>query len=210
MHPYATNSEERKRVPLYLAFLSIIASLSLGYLLYLKLDPIWAILLPPPSAIGCYDLFLKLFDKYFWKLQFLRKLGLVRVPYLHGPWIGHVTSSYDPNKQKNVAVKIEQTWSNMLIELESDDSKSETLMAAIYLKSANTTELLYEYHSEPRDLAVKSMHPHDGSAKLKFSRTVSQGSAKLVLRGSYFTGRGRERHGEIYLEKDELSSNTAR
>jgi len=195
MHPYATNSPERKLVPLYIAGASIITAwLLYESLAYVNLAIPWW--LDAPSVLGFYGIFYRVFDKYLWRNHILRRIGVVNLPNLNGNWKGHLTSSFDNYKTKyDASINILQNWTRIGISLDTENSESRSLTAAIIIESPNTSVLSYEYLNEPKAPALKTMHIHRGTARLTLN------SGNKVLEGEYYTGRDRKEFGVLNLKR---------
>ena len=66
MHPYTTDSSEKKFIPLYIACLGVVLAWTLNWILRaIQFTLPWWI--DAPSVIGFYGLFYNIFDKYIWK-----------------------------------------------------------------------------------------------------------------------------------------------
>lgn len=201
MHPYATDSNETKSVPLYIAALSIIAA----YMLPVGLKaahievPWWV---DAPSVVGFYALFFTGFDRWLWRTALVRKAGLVKLPDLNGTWIGYVASSFDEHSYKHDAqLYISQTWTRISITLKTDRSQSHSLIGGIITQNATANILGYEYANEPRANAISTMHAHRGTSRLVLSRVDDV----CVLEGDYYTGRDRQNYGIIHFEKSKTA-----
>lgn len=193
MHAYTTDSSERKFVPLYIAGASVLLAWTLNRVLGSTqfTIPWW---IDAPSVIGFYSLLYTVFNKYLWKLRILRTIGVVKVPDLNGTWNAYVASSFDEHATKYKAtVRILQNWTRISIILETDYSKSTSLIAAIVTE--NGTVLSHEYLNEPRPNATFTMHAHRGTARLTMQ---SNGKA---LEGEYYTGRDRQNFGILRFER---------
>lgn len=116
---------------------------------------------------------------------------------LNGTWIGSITTSHNSGATVPCVMRVRQTWTRMAIELETEQSRSRTTMAALYDDQPGDVGLKYEYVSEPRNLAVQTMQAHRGVCTL----AIAADSNELRLSGDYFTGRGRETRGEIILHR---------
>ena len=193
MHPYAVDSDERVKIPLYLAAISFILAWALHqFLTQLSWSVPWWI--DAPSIMGFYGLLYTLFDRIFWKSSLVRKTGLVKTPNLKGNWEGTLVSSYDDFKERHrVEVHIEQTWTKIVIIFRTSNSTSQSVMAGFITQIPSEIMLTYEYRNEPRTLAKETMHAHDGTAWLIWKNEK--------LEGSYYTGRDRKNHGEIELHR---------
>lgn len=195
MHPYATDSDERRRLPLYMVGLAILLAWALhrgtgavGVSL-----PWW---IDAPSVAGFYGLIYVAFDKLAWKLPLARKVGLVKVPDLNGKWLGIVKPSGGEHAFEHpAAVEINQTWRDLCIRLRTENSGSRSVIGAVITQEAGEAVLNYEYVNEPNAQAVDGMHMHRGTARL---RLTGDGE---VLEGEYYTGRDRKSHGTLRLNR---------
>lgn len=194
MHAYATDSVERRTIPLLVAAAAVAGAWVFSRVLdYFGLSLPWWI--DAPSTMGFYGVFYRLFDARVWRLSLLRHLGLVTTPILEGRWRGFITSSFDVHaREYPVEVRIRQTWSRMTIRLQSDQSRSHSLIATLLTEPGDGILLSYQYQNEPAVQAKDSMEIHRGTARLY----VEQGN---VLSGDYYSGRGRQNVGRIRLEK---------
>jgi len=148
----------------------------------------------PPSIMGVYGLLYSAFDRYLWQLQLLRKVGLVKVPNLKGIWEGTISSSFDKHgAQYRATVTIDQTWTAISINLETNPSRSHSLIAGIITEGSAGAVLSYEYLNEPKPVAKETMHAHRGTARL-----VLIGGH---LEGEYYTGRDRQNYGSLSLRR---------
>lgn len=188
MHPYATDSKERRTVIVILAAASILAA----WILNKNFTFSWWV--DTPAVFGFFGAFFLLFDNYLWK--FFRKIRVLNVPNLNGEWTGYLKSSHD-NFQKELpaTMVIRQTWTNMTVILRSDTSRSKSVIASLIIGAGDCPVLSYSYRSEPKPDAVTTMHMHDGTTRL----FVESGEKKLS--GEYYTGRDRKNFGEMHFAK---------
>jgi hypothetical protein len=194
MHRYSTDSNEREQVLLGLALLAVGTAWGFSWILRAAqaTAPWW---LDAPSTMGFYGIYFKLFDQYFWRGSVFRNIGLLKVPVLAGTWHGHVISSFDDHKKpQKVKVQVKQTWTQIVVLLSSEVSASHSLTAAVQVRAPEGTVLSYQYENQPRPEAVKSMETHVGSARLMFRDG-------RCLEGYYYSGRGRQEHGALFLER---------
>lgn len=122
---------------------------------------------------------------------------LSTIKNLNGTWVGSITTSHNGGTTVPCVMRVRQTWTRMTIELETEQSRSRTTMAALYENQPGDVGLKYEYVSEPRNLAVQTMHTHRGVCTM----AIAPISEEARLSGDYFTGRGRETRGEIILHR---------
>lgn len=195
MHPYATDSDERNKVLLWLASLSICMSWLL-HVFFQKINftpPWWSDI---PSFVGFYEMLLFFFDKWLWKISLIRKMGLVKVPNLSGKWDGTVLSSYNHHEtQIKATIDIYQTWTKIKIKLSTDNSVSYSQTASVLIASPDAVILSYDYSNEPVSKAVKTMNAHRGMARHNYIVNKE----KETLDGNYFTGRGRTTFGSLFF-----------
>ena len=196
MHCYATDSDEKRIIHGILVVLSIGAAFGLATgLEALNLKAPWWIELP--SFMGFYGLFHTIFDQWLWRRPLLRKVGLVKTPDLNGNWKGYVKSSFDEYAaEQSAALKISQSWTSMVVILETENSQSQSVSASVLTKNPRDVRVSYEYLNQPRPAAKDTMHAHRGTASLLLSEV---GSSR-VLEGEYYTGRDRRNYGSLHFE----------
>jgi len=117
-HPYATDSNERKNVLFILAILSVIICYGIYYILEHKTIEVsyWISI---PSVFGVFGFLYLIFNEWLWRISFMHKIKLVRVPVISGEWTGTLKSSYDNfQANKNIRIIVYQTWTEILIVLE--------------------------------------------------------------------------------------------
>ncbi|WP_323810604.1 Cap15 family cyclic dinucleotide receptor domain-containing protein [Sphingobium baderi] len=154
--------------------------------------------LPPTvlSLVGAgavYAALYWLFDRRLWKFGPLVKL--LRVPDLSGQW-----ECQGNPLQSTVAtpwqgrMTIIQTWDKLRLRLETDNSVSNSLSAALLFDEAVGFHLMYHYRNDPKIVAPE-LKGHHGFAELIFDRD-GQSAA-----GDYFNGRGRNTFGIMKITK---------
>jgi hypothetical protein len=192
LHPYATDSTERKIVPPFLAIAAIIAAWVLP-----KTASVVGVSLPwwvdTPSVMGFYGLFHAAFDRWIWKVGLLRAIGVIQVPDLNGRWNFRIASTFRKTEVE-ATVAIRQTWRTIQIRLETAQSRSSSQIASILTDDPNEFVLDYEFLNTPKQgAAVATMHMHRGSAEIRFEKNgaVARGE------GEYYSGRDRENQGQI-------------
>ena len=153
--------------------------------------PIW---IETPSIIGLYHFYLKIYDKYFWKYNFIKYIGLPKIPNLNGLWIAEIVSSHDETTKK-AEVLISQAFSKFSMVLKTDESTSYTTVASFSLNNPIHKTITYSYLSKPRSSSSNSMNIHEGTATLEIFEDESK------LEGYYYSGRGRLTYGDIKIER---------
>ena len=197
MHPYATDSPERRVVPLLLAAMAILAAWTLpSVLAWLGLSVPWWI--DAPSVVGFYTFLHGVFNRWAWKWRPLRWVGLVRVPDLGGEWECRLVSSFKKNTEVDARVTIHQTWQGLQVRLETPQSRSVSRLGSIMIEDPSEFLLNYEFLNTPKQgSAVGTMHAHRGSVEIRFPRRgkIDGGS------GEYYNGRDRENQGQFLIRR---------
>ena len=192
MHDYAIDSRERVFVVRTLFMASAIVAAVSAVLIPPDLTPMrW--LLPIPSIALVFGVSYWVFDNWLWRWRFLRVMRLISVPDLRGAWTGTIASSYTGfEKTQQVSVKIEQTWTKMVVRLNAEESRSWSVTASVLTNAPEGLVLTYLFDNEPKAESVMTMQRFSGT-------TVLTRTAPDRLEGHYYTGRGRETHGSIKL-----------
>lgn len=189
--PYATDAPERKVAPLVIALCAVaLAYVAHWLLLTIHWDVEWYI--DFPSSIALYGLLFWAFDRAVWKLR-VGSWRLSVIPDLSGSWTGTVTSSHDRTVTHQCECTIKQTWSNLSVTFETDQSRSTSTWGALLTEDSSDCGLMYGYLNEPTSSAASSMHAHRGYATLRWTIDFAK------LEGEYFTGRDRRTSGDIHL-----------
>jgi len=196
MHPYQVDHSVRTWVIL----LSAAAGTALAYCLSKLLQgvpelSVWYI--DYPSVLGFFGLVLWLFDNYLWKIPLVQHIGFVRVPDLNGDWKAEIASSSDQFQAPLQAqVHIKQTAARISISLAAQTSRSRSVHASLLPKGpSGEFELIYTYLNEPGPASPDTMSIHYGTAVLRLSE------AGTILEGTYYTGRGRQTHGKMTVQR---------
>jgi len=190
MHGYSTDSDERRVVPLLLAFLAIsLAWLSSKLLVMIHLPVPWWV--DAPSLMAFYGVLYTFFDRYLWRNGLVSKLGLVRIPNLAGRWHGYLISSFDGHaKRHDLMINIFQSWTQITVFLTTATSMSRSSAAMIQVEDPEGVALIYQYQNQPLADAIGTMHMHYGTAMLRVSDDG-------CLAGDYYAGRDRRTFGRI-------------
>ena len=63
---------------------------------------------------------------------------------------GYVKSSFDEHAaEQSASLKISQTWTSMMVILETEHSRSESLSASVLTKNPRDVRISYEYLNQP-------------------------------------------------------------
>ena len=197
MHPYQTEDEIKTRKILIAIVLSIIAAYFLNrFLLQFPMLMTWWI--DYPSVLGFFGLFIFLFDNFIWKLKVIQNFPWLLIPNLNGAWNVEIKSSQDDFKTViGGQMQIRQTGSRILITLESGNSTSRSIHAAILpTGKPHSYEIMYNYINKPNADSAQTMNIHYGTAWYQISTDFQ------TLDGEYFTGRGRQTYGRLIAKRE--------
>ena len=154
-------------------------------------EPPWWLDLPT-TPLAVYGLLVQLMKHALWRFPPFQWMGVSARPF-SGSWQGVVTTSHDKHATRHkVEVNIKQTWTSVSVNLRSENSSSDSFAAAY--TEQREPEIHYLYRNEPASQALDTMHAHHGAARL---RLVSADQ----LEGEYFSGRARQNHGAILLQR---------
>ena len=193
MHAYSTDSDRSRIAFLVLAVVAILGAWMLSQLLdVLSVIPPWW--LDTPAVLGMYGLLWKGYDRFVWRWR-IGALGLSDTPNLGGIWSGEIESARDPGRSLSATLTITQTASRILISLDTEMSRSSSVMAALNCKPGPYRGLHYSFENRPRAMAHPTMGPHSGHADL---RLTSDG---LQLNGDYETDRHRGSVGRMSFKR---------
>jgi len=195
MHPYATDSNEREILLFYLALASVLISYCIKcFFDYLHINvPFWVSI---PSIFGIFGSLYLLLNMWIWKSKLLHRLRIIRVTDLNGKWVGYLKSSYNNySTEIPVSIFIYQSWTKILIVLESETSKSTSRSATILTFNPHCSSLSYEYVNYPNPASLTTMHMHIGSTHLD----IVKDNRELI--GSFYSGRDRNNVGDIAVTK---------
>jgi hypothetical protein len=193
MHPYSTDATRSVRIMLLLAVAAILLAYLLGRsIAALHVKPPWWLDLP--AVLGFYGLCWRLYDERLWRLGPATHT-LSGVPNLTGYWTGTIVSSYSGQEPVPASLMVRQTSSRLLIELETDTSKSRSTMAALNSEPGADNGLRYAFNNMPRTLSKETMLPHTGTVQLTLSADGS------CLYGDYETNRFRNTRGRLEFHR---------
>jgi SMODS-associating 2TM, beta-strand rich effector domain len=203
-HTYSTDSAERRLIPFFIAAAAIGSAFLVSHLFY-KYQiafPWWAS--PPIDTMAFYGFYYWLFDRYIWKLPVTRWLRITRIPDLSGVWHGHVHPtetngvSAGLGTVTEVAISIQQTWTELLILGRTKLSRSHSLSGSVIVR--DECSVSYEYVNEPLAPASSTMHAHRGMARLTINDVDG------ILEGDYYSGRDRQNIGTIRLTRTNVKN----
>ena len=202
MHPYSTDATRQVRAMLVLAVVAILLAYLLNRsLAALRVTPPWW--LDTPAVLGFYGLCWRLYDERLWRLGPVTHT-LSGVPNLAGNWTGTILSSHPGQGPVPASLVVHQTSSRLLIELETDTSKSRSTMAALNSEPGASNGLRYAFANMPRTLTKPTMLPHGGMVQLTLSADGS------YLSGDYETDRFRNTSGRLEFRRTAMASSSGK
>ncbi|MCP4368374.1 MAG: hypothetical protein GY797_09740 [Deltaproteobacteria bacterium] len=198
MHTYHVDKELRTRVFIVSGILSIFSAYLFHFFTQqLPFDIPWWF--DTPAVLGFFSMFVWLYDNHFWRYSPFRRLKWFYIPNLNGLWKVKIVSSYKGFEDYiQATVRIRQTASKISIALQTNESSSHSIFAAlICIERFNTYELVYHYVNRPKADAVETMSIHNGTCWLEVADNIG------CLEGVYYSGRGRQHFGTIAFVRQE-------
>lgn len=216
MHTYSTDNELRPRVYWALSLISYFGASAVGALIVFASRNL-------PLAIGAgvstgvvFKVILKIYNKWLWNTAPAKLVGATSVPDLNGEWSGWLKTSYegdiddealhpenepeDDLQALSATLHIEQTWREINIHLETENSSSDSNGATILTKEGRWPSINYQYQNAGSENPNDSMKTHDGTADLEIKE---DNEGRCVLEGVYYTGPGRENRGKMRFVRNE-------
>lgn len=147
------------------------------------------------SLIGAGTVYLILywlFDRHIWRLPLMAKV--LKVPNLQGEWrcegISYSEMSDEPVANWAGIVSIAQSWDRLRIRLTTEQSASDSLVAAVMHDEAGGYRLFYNYRNEAR-IDQRELDSHVGFCDMRIFADQKRAE------GDYFNGRGRTTYGRM-------------
>jgi len=198
MHEYSIDVNHN-RIIFYLAVISIGLSAIITKLLNSLITSIpFFELTVSFTAISVFGLLYTLFNNFFWKFKWLRKLGIVKTPDLNGIWEGYFKSSFhDWEKSYPATLDIKQNWSEICISGKFNDSSSNSYLSSIKVRNGGGIKLFYSYQNDKRpEKANAPFSDHKGYSSLELN------NEETILQGQYFNNPSNNKnHGILYLKR---------
>lgn len=146
------------------------------------------------SLIGAFTVYTALyaiFNRMLWRMPWVGRF--LKVPDLAGRWDCSGTSLDDVGGAEHVwhgTVSIFQSWDRVRIRLETAQSGSSSIVAALMHDEAGGYRLFYTYQNDPRSDQVE-LRSHLGYCDMSVNED------QQVASGEYFNGRGRQTFGRM-------------
>jgi len=203
-HEYAIlGGYNRTKVGRYLSQLAAVVSGALVFVVLMLADVAKAlginVNIPPVvmSLIGAGMVYAGLhwfFNNHVWKVGRVAKL--LKLPNLDGVWrCEGVSENQHPPLPWSGTITIVQSWEKIRVHLQTGQSASNSVAAALLDDSPLGFRLMYHYKNEPR-AGEPDLTAHHGFAELTFSADGQ------TAQGGYFNGRGRNTFGTMKLVRE--------
>ena len=202
-HEYSVLNHSRSSIGRYIGAIAAtlaaasvgVATATAGYLSSLGLSVLGQNLVGAAlSASIAYMAIHWAFDKFGWK----RTCWFMRFPNIDGIWacVGE-TRADDGSVTYNWAatITISQTWEKLRIHLQTNQSASNSVSAALVPEPDGGWILLYSYRNEPRVGEPPELESHLGYCEMHFRPGLK------AAEGDYFTARGRRTSGRMALTR---------
>lgn len=156
----------------------------------------WPVNIPPSvmSALGAGMVYLGLYW-FFNRLAWRWVSNLIKVPNVQGTW--HCRGEGYPGgdgpqtmETWEGTVSIFQTWDKLRIHLQTAQSSSDSMIAAMTHDDTGGFRLFYNYENAPRN-DQRALAPHMGFCDMRLA------ADQLTAEGEYFNGRGRGTYGRM-------------
>jgi len=154
----------------------------------------------PPSVLSLagagmvYVCLYAFFDRYGWRVPAIGRW--LKLPDVSGRWTcDGVSIDRKPHRSWQGVVTIVQSWDRIRVRLETGQSSSDSIAAALLHETGTGDRLLYHYRNDPR-IGEAGLNAHHGFAELIFAPDGR------TARGEYFNGRGRNTFGTLELVKE--------
>lgn len=191
MHSYSIDNNERVTILSFFGVASVYIKNSINDFLVTNFGSIVA----PLTALFIFSILFSIYNFVVWK--WVARISFLKTtPNLSGIYKGVLKSSYDEYKVEHPAVvTVKQSWTKMLVTLQTEKSKSCSKTGSILLNTKCDPILLYFYQNDPNIDSAKSMEIHYGTCEHTFVK------ADNTFDAIYYSGRGRNTTGTIKLKK---------
>lgn len=136
-----------------------------------------------------------LFDTWAWRSSPMLKV--LKIPDLNGDWECAGTTLGPDGAvlhQWTAVVTISQTWEKIRVYLNTGQSRSASVSAALLNEPGCGHRLMYSYRNEPK-IGEPELNPHVGYCELVFDQPLA------AAEGDYFNNKGRVTFGRMALTR---------
>lgn len=198
MHDYSIDKHPKEKIIFVLAFIAIwVTPFASSFLEEMseKLNIYngWVIVIP---VMLTFTLIYTLFDKYLWKVKWLRRFLLV--PDLNGKWECKGQTTQKNGTQAEYSwesdMTITQSWSKLCVHSKAEQSVSKSIAASIYHDKGVGYKVLYQFINTPK-VGESDLQIHSGTVELLFEENFRKAT------GYYYTDHHRSTVGKMELRK---------
>lgn len=188
-HPYSHGRQ--RQATLWIAVLSVLVAFASGAATSaLRWTPPWW--LDTPAVFGFYGILYYVYDAWLWRTWLARWWH--KIPDLSGEYQVEIRSSHTEHGSTYVgSAIISQSWSRIVVRLETDSSVSKSDGAWLSEAPGIGYRLTYTYTNTPKSAASSALSAHVGTATVTF-KADHHGT------GEYYSGRGRTNYGEFIFK----------
>ena len=191
MHSYASDSYDRKVAPWVIVGIAVVVAFAYSAVVaWRKIEVPWWV--ETPSIMLVYGIVYWLYNNRAWKWR-LWGWRLSEILEFSGTWFGDIHSNHAEGTKLQGMMHVHQTWTDLCVEFDFQESRSYSVMAAVNVTPGSTEGLTFQYTNAPRHDATAAMNMHVGFNHFRLS---PDGKA---LEGDYFSGRGRQTFGWMKL-----------
>lgn len=188
MHTYSMRGCQRERYIFYISMAAIAAMALANHLAG------WLGIAVSVGSFTLFGILFFVFDRFVWRLPIVSRV--VGIPDLAGRWrvSGETDGADGQARTWQAEARIEQTWTNIAISLETKHSRSRSAMATLEQDVGHGFRVVYGYENEPKatDGVLRS---HRGTCLLVFNADLSSAEA------TYFNDHQRRTCGEMKWQR---------
>ncbi len=202
MHDYSIDNHPKEKILFFLSFAAIISAPVLNTVIqdivgFIDATSGWkSATVTAIPVVVVFSFIYWVFNKYLWRISKLRRILLV--PDLNGEWSVEGMTTLKNGKNADFKWKgkitVTQSWSKLLIYLQTDQSASSSVSASIHHEDGIGYRLLYQYENAPGADQLE-LAKHSGSTELLFNLDCQSAE------GHYYTDQHRSTVGVIKLRK---------
>lgn len=183
---YTIDTNERSRIYIAVAVISVLLSLWLG-----NINSEFIKRYAAPSVLVIFGILMLLYNEFGWK--YVSSIGLSQIPDLNGKWKGKL---FRADEEWDVEATITQSWEKIDFCLDSDTTTGNAQVAAFLIENKKRKRLKFIYSVRANNRAVNDSST-DGEGVNDFS--IIYDNDTVMLQGPYFAAKGRG--GRISLSK---------
>lgn len=133
-------------------------------------------------AVGPAIIGINIFNKYIWKISFVRKIFSINMPYIEGRWEGTLLSTYTQHKKKHkIVIEFNQTLTKTSVWYYDENAITHSIVADTVLdEGGGPAKVLCIYDNTPIVNRDTGLHKHTGVMELFVLADENK------IRGTYF------------------------